>query len=64
MTDARESQTTFDVRSVLGLVQYCEKVKHDMTTVSETLAILTKKSETFKWDFQQGFKADVKRLLR
>ena len=46
---AREPENAGEVRSFLGLVNYCGRFIHDMATISEPLRLLTRKGTVFTW---------------
>ncbi|PIK43243.1 hypothetical protein BSL78_19881 [Apostichopus japonicus] len=51
--DARQPTSASEVRSFLGLVQYCSRFIPNLATISEPLRRLTKKEETFSWGKEQ-----------
>ena len=62
--EAREPETPTEVRSFLGLVNYCGRYIPDMATVAEPLRRLTKKDENFVFGPEQrnAFRELKKRL--
>ena len=62
--NAKAPQTTAEVRSFLGLVQYCAKFLPDFAQVAEPLRMLTRKDQQFVWgDAQQKSFQKLKDLL-
>ena len=62
--NAKAPQTTAEVRSFLGLVQYCAKFLPDFAQVAEPLRMLTRKDQQFVWgDVQQKSFQKLKDLL-
>ncbi|KAK3722797.1 hypothetical protein QZH41_007484 [Actinostola sp. cb2023] len=53
VTEAREPQTASEVRSFLGLVNYCGRFIPDLATVSEPLRHLTKQGTQFEFGMEQ-----------
>ncbi|KAJ8018643.1 hypothetical protein HOLleu_43268 [Holothuria leucospilota] len=51
--DARQPTTASEIRSFLGLVQFCSRFIPDLATKSEPLRRLTKKGEDFNWGVEQ-----------
>ncbi|PIK38325.1 hypothetical protein BSL78_24838 [Apostichopus japonicus] len=51
--DARQPTSASEVRSFLGLVQYCSRFIPNLATISEPLRRLTKKGQTFSWGKEQ-----------
>ena len=51
--NAKPSQSTAEVRSFLGLVQYCTKFLPDFSQVAEPLRTLTRKDQQFVWEDAQ-----------
>ena len=49
VASAREPKNASEVRSFLGLVNYCGRFIPDLVTISEPLRKLTRKSTTFTW---------------
>ena len=61
---AKPPQSTAEVRSFLGLVQYCAKFLPDFAQVAEPLRMLTRKDQQFIWgDAQQRSFQKLKDLL-
>ena len=61
---AKPPQSTAEVRSFLGLVQYCAKFLPDFSQVDEPLRMLTRKDQQFMWeDAQQKSFQKLKHLL-
>jgi len=50
---AKEPKSATEVRSFLGLVNYCGRFIPDFATISEPLRKLTRKGAVFKWDKSQ-----------
>ena len=64
VSDARNPENPAEVRSFLGLVNYCAKFIPDMATVSEPLRLLTRKAVPWKWGLlEQGAFDELKRRL-
>ena len=62
--NAKPPQSTAEVRSFLGLVQYCAKFLPDFSQVAEPLRMLTRKDQQFMWeDAQQKSFQKLKDLL-
>ena len=62
--NAKPPQSTAEVRSFLGLVQYCGKFLPDFSQVAEPLRMLTRKDQQFMWeDAQQKSFQKLKDLL-
>ena len=62
--NAKPPQSTAEVRSFLGLVQYCAKFLPDCSQVAEPLRMLTRKDLQFMWeDAQQKSFQKLKDLL-
>ena len=62
--NAKPPQSTAEVRSFLGLVQYCAKFLPDFSQVAEPLRMLTRKDQQFMWeDAQQKSFLKLKDLL-
>ena len=62
--NATAPQSTAEVRSFLGLVQYCAKFLPDFVQVAEPLRMLTRKDQQFVWgDVQQKSFQQLKDLL-
>ena len=62
--NAKPPQSTAEVRSFLGLVQYCAKFLPDFCQVAEPLRMLTRKDQQFMWeDAQQKSFLKLKDLL-
>ena len=62
--NAKPPQNTTEVRSFLGLVQYCAKFPPDYSQVGEPLRILTRKNQHFMWgDPQEKSFQKLKDLL-
>lgn len=53
VVEAKRPTTAGEVRSFLGLVNFCAKFIPNMASESEPLRKLTRKNETFKWEEQQ-----------
>ena len=51
--NAKPPQSTAEVRSFLGLVQYCAKFLPDFSQVAEPLRMLTRKDQQFMWEDAQ-----------
>ena len=61
---AKPPQSTAEVRSFLGLVQYCSKFMPDFSQVAEPLRMLTRTDQQFMWeDSQQKSLQKLKYLL-
>ena len=62
--NAKPPQNTAEVRSFLGLVQYCAKFLPDYSQIAEPLRILTRKDQHFMWgDPQEKSFQKLKDLL-
>ena len=53
VTNARRPETVSEVRSFLGLVNYCGKFIPDLATVADPLRKLTRQNEPFVWTNEQ-----------
>lgn len=53
VVDAREPQTSAEVRSSLGLVNYSSRFILDIATVAAPLREVTHKNAVFKWEDAQ-----------
>ena len=51
--NAKPPQSTAEVRSFLGLVQYCAKFLPDFSQVAEPLRMMTRKDQQFMWEDTQ-----------
>ena len=51
--NTKPPQSTAEVRSFLGLVQYCAKFLPDFSQVAEPLRMLTRKDQQFMWEDAQ-----------
>ena len=53
VSEAREPECAFEVRSSLGLVNFCAQFIPDLATTADPLRKLTRKGETFQWGPEQ-----------
>ena len=66
VTEARQPESATEVRSFLGLVNFCARFIPDLATVSEPLRKLTRKDVHFSWGEEQdvAFNELKKRLAK
>lgn len=66
VTEARQQESAAEIRSFLGLVNFCAKFIPDLATVSEPLRKLTRKDIHFSWGKEQeaAFDELKKRLAK
>ena len=66
VTEARQPESAAEVRSFLGLVNFCARFIPDLATVSEPLRRLTRKDVHFSWGKEQevAFNELKKRLAK
>ena len=66
VTEARQPESAAEVRSFLGLVNFCARFIPDLATVSEPLRRLTRKDVHFSWGKEQevAFSELKKRLAK
>ena len=66
VTEARQPESAAEVRSFLGLVNFCARFIPDLATVSEPLRKLTRKDVHFSWGKEQevAFNELKKRLAK
>ena len=64
ITEARRPETASEIRSFLGLVNFCARFIPDLATLTEPLRRLTKQGAKFDWDVDQenAFKTLKKKL--
>ena len=53
VTEARQAESAAEVRSFLGLMNFCARFSPDLATVSESLRKLTRKDAHFSWGKEQ-----------
>ena len=53
VSEAREPESASEVRSFLGLVNFCARFIPDLATTADPLRKLTRQSETFQWGTEQ-----------
>ena len=66
VTETRQQESAAEIRSFLGLVNFCAKFIPDLATVSEPLRKLTRKDIHFSWGKEQeaAFDELKKRLAK
>ena len=66
VTEVRQPESAAEIRSFLGLVNFCAKFIPDLATVSEPLRKLTRKDIHFSWGKEQeaAFDELKKRLAK